>query len=252
MCRARVVPARPAQSTTRPPRSNHDTITRYSRSSVVTDTPSLLSETLDAAPELPGPYPVGEYAAALREQLRGFARVQLVGEIANLRPPTRARAYFELRDADGAIAVRDVARRLGPPRRADRESLADGAAGGRRAAAVTTTRAARAPRRRSASRSPRCGWPARATCSRRSSSAAARSTPTGCSSVSAALPRPLLPRTIGVVCGEGGRHAKTFSRRSRAAAGPVGRLGVRAGPGSPCRAAIGAARASWPRAARST
>jgi exodeoxyribonuclease VII large subunit len=47
---------------------------------------------------------VGEYAAALRAKLRGFARVQLVGEIANLRPPTRARAYFELRDSDGAIA----------------------------------------------------------------------------------------------------------------------------------------------------
>jgi exodeoxyribonuclease VII large subunit len=52
---------------------------------------------------LPGPYPVGRYAARLREQLRSFTRVQLTGEIANLRPPTRARAYFELRDADGAL-----------------------------------------------------------------------------------------------------------------------------------------------------
>jgi exodeoxyribonuclease VII large subunit len=51
---------------------------------------------------LPGPYPVGEYAGALRTRLRAFARVQLVGELVNLRP-SRARMYFELRDASGAI-----------------------------------------------------------------------------------------------------------------------------------------------------
>ena len=68
------------------------------------DTPPFPSEVPVEGSELPGPYAVGEYAAALRVRLRGFARVQLVGEIANLRPPTRARVYFELRDADGAIA----------------------------------------------------------------------------------------------------------------------------------------------------
>ncbi len=52
--------------------------------------------------ELPGPYAVGEYASALRTQLRSFARVQLVGELVNLRP-SRARVYFELRDPSGAI-----------------------------------------------------------------------------------------------------------------------------------------------------
>ncbi len=52
--------------------------------------------------DLPGPYGVGEYASALRTQLRSFARVQLVGELVNLRP-SRARVYFELRDALGAI-----------------------------------------------------------------------------------------------------------------------------------------------------
>ena len=51
---------------------------------------------------LPGPYAVGEYAAALRSKLRAFARVQLVGELVNLRP-SRARVYFELRDAGGAM-----------------------------------------------------------------------------------------------------------------------------------------------------
>jgi exodeoxyribonuclease VII large subunit len=52
--------------------------------------------------ELAGPFPVGEYAAALRAKLRSFARVQLVGELVNLRA-ARARVYFELRDAAGAI-----------------------------------------------------------------------------------------------------------------------------------------------------
>lgn len=51
---------------------------------------------------LPGPFPVGEYALALRGRLRSFARVQIIGELANLRL-ARARAYFELRDARGAI-----------------------------------------------------------------------------------------------------------------------------------------------------
>jgi len=52
--------------------------------------------------KLAGPFPVGEYALALRGQLRSFARVQLVGELVNLRP-SRARVYFELRDSTGAI-----------------------------------------------------------------------------------------------------------------------------------------------------
>ncbi len=52
---------------------------------------------------LPGPFAVGEYAAALRSRLRSFTRVQLMGELVNLRP-TRARVYFELRDASGAIS----------------------------------------------------------------------------------------------------------------------------------------------------
>jgi exodeoxyribonuclease VII large subunit len=51
---------------------------------------------------VPGPYLVGEYAAALQRRLRDFARVQLIGELVNLRL-ARAKAYFELRDASGAI-----------------------------------------------------------------------------------------------------------------------------------------------------
>jgi len=55
-------------------------------------------------PESPlaGPFPVGEYAARLRDRLRQFTHVQLLGEMVNLRT-ARARVYFELRDATGAV-----------------------------------------------------------------------------------------------------------------------------------------------------
>ncbi len=52
--------------------------------------------------DLPGPYPVGSYAARLKQRLREFARVQLVGEVWGFKP-ARARAYFELRDSRGAL-----------------------------------------------------------------------------------------------------------------------------------------------------
>jgi len=70
----------------------------------VSTLPSSASPAGAGIPEsgLAGPYPVGEYAAALRSKLRSFTRVQLVGELVNLRP-ARARVYFELRDAHGAI-----------------------------------------------------------------------------------------------------------------------------------------------------
>ncbi len=51
---------------------------------------------------LPGPFPVGSYADKLREQLRGFAHVQVFGEVWNLRT-SRTTVYFELRDPRGAL-----------------------------------------------------------------------------------------------------------------------------------------------------
>jgi exodeoxyribonuclease VII large subunit len=51
---------------------------------------------------LAGPFAVGRYAVKLRDQLRSFKRVQLIGELVNLRV-ARSRVYFELRDAAGAI-----------------------------------------------------------------------------------------------------------------------------------------------------
>jgi exodeoxyribonuclease VII large subunit len=69
-----------------------------------TDPSIELRQAADGIPEseLAGPFPVGEYAAALRGKLRSFARVQVVGELVNLRA-SRARIYFELRDAAGAL-----------------------------------------------------------------------------------------------------------------------------------------------------
>ncbi len=49
-----------------------------------------------------GPFSVGAYANMLKAELRKRARVQLFGEVFNVRP-SRARVYFELRDAEGAV-----------------------------------------------------------------------------------------------------------------------------------------------------
>ena len=51
---------------------------------------------------LTGPWPVGRYAAALREQLRGFTRVQVFGEVFSFKAG-RAKVWFELRDGSGAL-----------------------------------------------------------------------------------------------------------------------------------------------------
>jgi exodeoxyribonuclease VII large subunit len=72
-----------------------------------------------------GPFPVGSYAAKLRDELRKRARVQLFGEVFGLRAG-RARVWFELRDAEGAVPCamwRDAFEELGLPAGA----LADGA-----------------------------------------------------------------------------------------------------------------------------
>jgi len=63
--------------------------------------PALRPEGIDGS-ALPGPYAVGHYAAKLREYLRARSRVQLFGEVWNLRL-SRVKVYLELRDADGAL-----------------------------------------------------------------------------------------------------------------------------------------------------
>ena len=52
---------------------------------------------------LTGPWPVGEYAARLRERLREFSRVQVFGEVFGFKAG-RAKVWFELRDGGGALA----------------------------------------------------------------------------------------------------------------------------------------------------
>jgi exodeoxyribonuclease VII large subunit len=66
--------------------------------------PATVLSSTGAIPEsdLPGPYPVGTYAARLKRRLLEFARVQLVGEVWGFRS-SRVRVYFELRDAGGAL-----------------------------------------------------------------------------------------------------------------------------------------------------
>jgi exodeoxyribonuclease VII large subunit len=51
---------------------------------------------------LPGPFPVGAYAVRLRDGLRERPRVQLFGEVVTLRE-SRTKVYFELRDPRGAL-----------------------------------------------------------------------------------------------------------------------------------------------------
>ncbi|HZO58267.1 MAG TPA: exodeoxyribonuclease VII large subunit [Solirubrobacterales bacterium] len=53
-------------------------------------------------PNLPGPFGVGRWAEGFRGFLRERPRVLLIGEVTNFRR-ARAAAYFELRDADGAV-----------------------------------------------------------------------------------------------------------------------------------------------------
>ncbi len=70
--------------------------------------------------ELPGPFPVGRYAKTLRDELRKRARVQLIGEVTGLRQ-TRKQTYFELRDSEGAVPCTVWANEL------ERMELPDGA-----------------------------------------------------------------------------------------------------------------------------
>ena len=51
---------------------------------------------------LAGPFPAGAYASALRGRLRAFERVQVFGEVVGFKRG-RARVYWELRDATGAL-----------------------------------------------------------------------------------------------------------------------------------------------------
>jgi exodeoxyribonuclease VII large subunit len=53
-------------------------------------------------PDLPGPFAVGRYARKLQEEMRRRARVLLIGEVTGVGR-SKVQAYFELRDAEGAV-----------------------------------------------------------------------------------------------------------------------------------------------------
>ncbi|HEU4657121.1 MAG TPA: exodeoxyribonuclease VII large subunit [Capillimicrobium sp.] len=148
---------------------------------------------------LKGPFPVGAYADKLRAYLRERARVQLFGEVFNLRIH-KVSVFFELRDGDGALPCRmwrDDFDRLGV-------TLEDGASvvvaggpdfypGSRTSSphfsfAVTGLRLAGEG-----------DLLAQLDLLRKKLDAEGLFAP------QKALPRPALPRTIGVVTGEGGK-----------------------------------------------
>lgn len=67
------------------------------------DAPITAARVATGIPGFPGPYEVGRYAQALRDQLRTFTNVALIGELINVKLGNGPNVYFELRDADGAI-----------------------------------------------------------------------------------------------------------------------------------------------------
>ncbi len=66
-------------------------------------TSAVQKEQAEGIPGFPGPYEVGRYAHRLRDELRGFTRVALVGELIKVRIGSGPQVYFELRDRDGAL-----------------------------------------------------------------------------------------------------------------------------------------------------
>ena len=194
---------------------------------------------------LTGPWPVGHYAAALRERLRGFARVQVFGEVFGFKVG-RAKVWFELRDAGGALPCsmwrEDFERlRLGP--------LADGAQ------VVAAGGCDYYPGSRTASP----GFSFAVTALRVAGEGdllaqleqlRRRLDAEGLFAPQKALPRPALPRCIGVVTGESGkaRDDVLAGLRRRGWGGRVV-WGFAPGAGPP-RGARGHARAAGPRGLR--
>lgn len=151
--------------------------------------------------ELPGPYPVGRYARTLRDELRKRARVQLIGEVTGFRQ-TPKQAYFELRDADGAVPCAiwgNELERLGLPEGSLRDGAEIVASGGpdyfTGSATSSPAFSFRATHLRLAGEGDLL---ARLEALRKQLRAE------GLFELQKRLSRPLLPRTIGVVTAEGG------------------------------------------------
>ena len=152
-----------------------------------------------AGSTLPGPFPVGAYADKLREQLRAFAHVQIFGELWNLRM-SRASVYFELRDGRGALPCsmwRSDFDRLGiDPADGARVVIAGGCDYYPGSPTSSPSFSFRASDLRVAGEGDLLAQVERL---RR------QFAQEGLLEPQKHLPRPLLPRTIGVVTGEGGK-----------------------------------------------
>ncbi|MEI2701138.1 MAG: exodeoxyribonuclease VII large subunit [Baekduia sp.] len=174
----------------------------------MSDDPALETGSAGGAPEgidgieLSGPFAVGRYAAFLRDRFKEIARVQLFGEVWNLRR-SKAKVYFELRDGDGSVPCSIWARDF------DRLGLPEGSPGDGDRIVVA-------------------GGPSYYPGSRTSSPAFSFDVSAirlagegdllaqlaalqrvldaeGLFAPQKTLPRPALPRTIGVITGEGGK-----------------------------------------------
>jgi len=148
---------------------------------------------------LPGPYPVGAYARKLQDRLKSFARVQIFGEVWNMRT-SRTTVYFELRDPHGALPCsmwRSDFERLGiDPADGAQVVIAGGCDYYPGSATSSPSFTFRATDLRVAGEGDLL-----AQVDRLRKLLAAE----GLLEPQRRLPRPLLPRTIGVVTGEGGR-----------------------------------------------
>jgi len=146
------------------------------------------------------PFAVGRYANGFRGFLRGRPRVRLIGEITGLRVSAKG-VYFELRDADGALPCsiwRDVWDRLRLPEGAVRDGSEVVVAGGPDYYPGSATASPSFSFRCTALRLAGEGdLLAQLAILRR------KLADEGLFELQRRLPRPALPRTIGIVTGRG-------------------------------------------------
>ena len=183
-------------------------------------------------PDLPGPFAVGSWADGFRDFLRERPRVLLIGEVFNLRAPapTPTSSCATPRAPRPAAIWNSDLDRLALPEGALRDGAEVVVGGGPDYYPGTADRLAvlQLPRDLPAAR--RRGRPARPArplaphARRRRAARAARR----------ALPRPAIPRTIGVVTARVERRLRRPARRARAPRlARDDRLGRRPGPGPP-------------------
>src|SRR4051812_20545678 len=159
-------------------------------------------------PGFPGPFPVGRYAAGLRDKLRRFTRVCVMGEVTGVRIGKGPNVYFELRDPDGALPCamwRDDFERTGLGDGELRDGLEVVAAGG---ADYYPGRAPSSPR--FPSRVPDVGLAGGGAPLAQLARLRRQLGSEGLFELQKRLPRRPLPRRIGVVTAEGSAACRDF------------------------------------------